>query len=116
MRPGDSVSRGDLLISGRIPVKNDDETVREYLSVVADGDVILETDYRVHLSCPYAYQYKNYTGREKSRKFLAIGSLRVLFPPIRKDFARQDIVTQQNRLCLFGQLDLPIFAGSQTLR
>ena len=112
VRPGDSVSRGDLLISGRIPVKNDDETVREYLSVVADGDVILETDYRVHLSCPYAYQYKNYTGREKSRKFLAIGSLRVLFPPIRKNFARQDIVTQQNRLCLFGQLDLPIFAGS----
>ena len=54
VRPGDSVSRGDLLISGRIPVKNDDETVREYLSVVADGDVILETDYRVHLSCPYA--------------------------------------------------------------
>ena len=103
-------------ISGRIPVKNDDETVREYLSVVADGDVILETDYRVHLSCPYAYQYKNYTGREKSRKFLAIGSLRVLFPPILKNFARQDIVTQQNRLCLFGQLDLPIFAGSQTLR
>ena len=78
--------------------------------------MILETDYRVHLSCPYAYQYKNYTGREKSRKFLAIGSLRVLFPPIRKNFARQDIVTQQNRLCLFGQLDLPIFAGSQTLR
>ena len=38
------------------------------------------------------------------------------FPPIRKNFARQDIVTQQNRLCLFGQLDLPIFAGSQTLR
>ena len=38
VRPGDSVSRGDLLISGRIPVKNDDETVREYLSVVADGD------------------------------------------------------------------------------
>ena len=37
-------------------------------------------------------------------------------PPIRKNFARQDIVTQQNRLCLFGQLDLPIFAGSQTLR
>ena len=116
VRPGDSVSRGDLLISGRIPVKNDDETVREYLSVVADGDVILETDYRVHLSCPYAYQYKNYTGREKNRKFLTIGSLRILFPPIRKNFVRQDIVTQQNRLCLFGQLDLPIFAGSQTLR
>ena len=116
VRAGDEVKKGDVLISGLVPVKNDDQTVREYGRVVSDGDVVIETKKQVHLTQPFSCQYKNYTGREKTKRFVTAGSRRFLFPPGKCRFVKYDEVVEQERVRLFGQIDLPVFTGTLTLR
>ena len=112
VKAGDEVKKGDVLISGLIPVNNDDGTVREWDGVVADGDVVLTCLRPVSLAQPLSYQYKNYTGREKRYRFFTIGNRRYSFPLADCGFLRYDEVTEEKRACLFGQIDLPFWTGT----
>lgn len=112
VKAGDEVKAGDVLIGGLVPVANDDGTVREWDRVVADGDVILTCTRTVSLSQPFCYQYKNYTGQEKRYRFFTLGSRRYCFPFLDRPFLQYDEVTEEKRLCLFGQIDLPVWTGT----
>lgn len=116
VRAGDPVKKGDILISGLVPVKNDDQTVREYEKVISDGDVLIETTKRVYLTQPFSCRYKNYTGREKKQRFITVGSRRLLFPPGKCRYVKYDEVVEQERVRLFGQIDLPFFKGTLICR
>lgn len=112
VKKGDEVEKGALLVSGLVPVKNDDGTVREWEHTVADADILIQCEETVHLTQQLAYQYKNYTGREKTCHFFSIGQKRYRFPPARCSYVRYDEVVEQERLRLFGQIDLPVFTGT----
>lgn len=66
---GTSVQKGDILVSGAVPVMADDGTVREYQFCHADADVALVYEIPVHEEQPLLYEYKNYTNREKKDLF-----------------------------------------------
>lgn len=112
VKRGDEVEKGTLLVSGLVPVKNDDGTVREWERTVADADVLIECGETVYLTQQLSYQYKNYTGREKSYRFFSLGQKRYRFPPGKCGYVKFDEVVEQERLRLFGQIDLPIFTGT----
>lgn len=112
IKPGDTVEKGTVLISGLVPVMNDDGTVREWERRVADGDVMIECEEPVNLTQKLAYQYKNYTGREKKYRFFTLGQKRYRIPPGKCRYVRFDEVVEETRLQLFGQIDLPIFTGT----
>ncbi len=116
VKAGDEVKKGDVLISGLIPVNNDDGTVREWDGVVADGDIALTCLRPVSFTQPLSYQYKNYTGREMRYRFFTLGNRRYSFPLSPCDFVRYDEVTEQERACLFGQIDLPLWTGTTLCR
>ena len=42
VKQGDVVSADTILVEGKIPVKNDDGTVREYLYRKADADILIK--------------------------------------------------------------------------
>ncbi len=108
---GDFVEKGDILISGCIPVANDDGTVREWDTAVADGDVVLEYEEALRVFQPFSYTYKNYTGREKEYRFFSLFGKRYRFPFTRCRYVKYDELMQEKRLCLFGQIDLPVYTG-----
>lgn len=116
VKKGDEVEKGALLVSGLVPVMNDDGTVREWQRTVADADIMIECEETVHLTQQLAYQYKNYTGREKTYRFFTLGSKRYCFPFGACSYVKYDEVVEQKRLRLFGQIDLPIFTGTITCR
>ena len=116
VKQGDSVESGDVLISGLIPVTDDDGTVREWQRTVADGDVVLEYQENVSLLQKFSYTYKNYTGREKRYRFFTLFDRRYAFPFSRCGYVRYDEVIQQERVRLLGQIDLPLFTGSIVCR
>lgn len=116
VKAGDPVKKGDILISGLVPVKNDDQTVREYEHVVSDGDILIEGTKQVYLTQPFAFRYKNYTGQKKVKRFFTVGTKRILFPPGGCRYVKYDEVIEQERVRLFGQIDLPFFAGRITFR
>lgn len=116
VKKGDEVEKGTLLVSGLVPVKNDDGTVREWERTVADADVWIECEEAVHLTQQLAYQYKNYTGREKTYRFFTLGQKRYRFPLGACSYVKFDEVVEQERLKLFGQIDLPVFTGTVCCR
>lgn len=112
VKQGDEVEKGTLLVSGLVPVNNDDGTVREWEKTVADADILIQCSEPVYLTQKLAYQYKNYTGREKEYSFFWLAGKRYRFPFGDCHFVKFDEVVEQKRLRLFGQIDLPVFTGT----
>lgn len=70
---GDTVTKGDILISGRIDVTNDAAEVVSYNYTQAKGDVIIESSITYTDEEPMKYQYKEYTGEEAYKKQYLVG-------------------------------------------
>ena len=113
--PGDTVEKGAVLVEGRVPIYNEDATVREYLYVDADADIILEHTCNFSTRLPFDYIKKVYTGREKKRYYLRVGTSEWKMPQERP-FLVYDSVIRESRPLLFEKLSIPLFAGTYTHR
>lgn len=60
---GDIVKKGDLIVSGKIEILNDDATLRRTNLVVSDADIWIEHEMPVHIELPKIFTEKIYTGR-----------------------------------------------------
>lgn len=116
VKAGDMVKKGSVLVSGQIPVYNDDGTVKQWQYCVSDADIFLEYEQEIKIDQKFYYEYKNYTGREKKYSFLEIGGKKILLRRKETDFARYDEVTELDRIRLFPGIDLPVFRGKTTAR
>lgn len=67
VKAGDTVSAGDVLISGTVDIYNDDGTIKETRQVHGDGDVYIQSVYYCEDYYPARYIEKDYTGRERTR-------------------------------------------------
>jgi len=112
---GDTVEAGTVLVEGRVPVYNDDATVREYIYVDADADIILEHTTSFSESLPFDHIEKEYTGREKTRFYLRFGKKEWKMPQERP-FLTYDSVIRESRPLLFEKLSIPLYIGSYTHR
>ncbi len=112
---GEMVEAGTILVEGRVPVYNDDSTVREYIYVDADADVILEHTLSYTDSLPFDYIKKEYTGREEKRYYLRLGEKEWRMPEERP-FLVYDSVIRESRTLLFQKLSIPFYLGSYTHR
>lgn len=70
---GSSVTKGDVLVEGKIPIYAEDGTVREYQLVNADADIVMEHSTAFQIFLPVDYIKKKYTGREKKCIILHFG-------------------------------------------
>lgn len=112
---GDVVEKDTVLVEGKIPIYNEDATVREYRYVDADADIVLEhtTSYTEEL--PYDYIIKEYTGREKKEHYLKVGGKDWKLPGDRP-FQVYDSIIRESRPLVFEKLNIPIFWGDITHR
>ncbi len=69
---GAEVKKGDVLVAGKIPVYEEDGSVRTYHRVTADADIVLEHSGTFQIYLPADYVKKNYTGREKNSYFVRL--------------------------------------------
>lgn len=112
---GDTVENGTVLVEGRVPVYNDDGTVREYIYVDADADVVLEHTREFTASLSFDYIKKEYTGREKKCYYLRLGEKELRLPEDRP-FLVYDSVIRESRPLVFQKLSIPVYTGSYTHR
>lgn len=112
---GDTVEAGAVLVEGKVPIYNDDATVREYLYVDADADIILEHIREFSANLPLDYIKKEYTGREKTNVYFRFGEKQLKIPQDRP-FLVYDSVIRESRPLLFEKLSIPVFKGSCTYR
>lgn len=112
---GDQVEKGTVLVEGRVPIYNEDTTVREYRYVDADGDILLEHVTNFTATLPYDHIEKVYTGREETRSYLKAGGNSWTIPGDRP-FLVYDSVIKETRPLLFEKLSIPLYWGTVTHR
>lgn len=112
---GDTVEPGTVLVEGKVPVLNEDATVREYQYVVPDADIYLEHWLTYEDTLPFDTLRRVYTGRTKTRYFLRLGGYELKMPQW-KLFLVYDCVIRENKPALFEKLRIPVFWGSNTYR
>ncbi len=112
---GDTVKMGTLLISGMIPVYNEDTTIRKYQYTRADADIFVERIQDVYEAIPFDYIKKVYTGREYERKFIEICGKVYSFGK-EPDFCYYDVVNTKKEVSLLEGLKLPVSFGTYTYR
>lgn len=110
VKNGDYVNEGDVVISGIVPIMNDDETMRTYHEVRADGDVTIESvlSYRDELAL--AYEKKVYTGN--SDRALVFGlkdkEFKIGFLNLEGDY---ETLSVRKQVRLLDNLYLPVIYG-----
>ena len=113
---GDEVEVGTVLVDGKVPVYNEDGTVREYILTDADADIVLEHTREFETTLPFVYVAKEYTGREKKQPFVRIGGNFEGKIPMDDPYLINDRVMRQSQPMLFEKLSIPIYSGSYTYR
>ncbi|MDR0948402.1 MAG: sporulation protein YqfD [Lachnospiraceae bacterium] len=112
---GDSVTMDQVLVSGQIPILNDDATIRQIDTVIADADVIVEHHMEHRETLPYDYTEKEYTGRSKKRYFIRFGQ-KELRSILEIPYRYYDSVLDEKKPGVLEDLKIPLLWGTYTYR
>lgn len=113
---GDSVKAGDVLVSGAIPVYNEDTTVRRYQYVEADADILLLYTKQVSLEASVAYEEKCYTGEKIDIPVLGAGSKEITLRLFGIPYESYDTSEEKKQVKLLDHLYLPLFYGQKMVQ
>ncbi len=113
---GDTVEAGDLLVSGRIPVYNDEGEIVSWQNVTADADVVLRTETSYYDELNYETIIKNYTGKEKVRYLLRLGETSFSLPGSLFCYDLCDITTKITQEKISENFYLPIWFYEYRIR
>ena len=112
---GDVIEEGSILIEGKVPVFNEDTTVREYLYVDADADIVVERIRNFSARLSFDYIVKTYTGREDKDYYFRWENEAVeVFD--RCPFLVYDSTISESQPTLLKILKIPLFFGNVTHR
>lgn len=112
---GDTIEQGTLLVEGKVPVYNEDATIREYQYVTSDADIMIEHTRTFETVLPFDYIEKEYTGREKKRYFIRFGEQELKMTG-ENPYLICDCIIKEKKPALFEKLSIPILWGSYTYR
>ena len=106
VKKGAEVKTGDLLVDGRVPVYNEDQTIAYYQYYDADADIGIETTIPVEYTLSKVYVEKVYTGRHNAGMYFFIGPK--IYRNSWKDrkFVYKDYVLQQEKSITLGDITL----------
>jgi len=112
---GDEITQGVVLVEGKIPILNEDGTIREYQYVDADADIILEHTQSFQETIPFDYISKEYTGRTQSDYYIRFGERKLDWSK-KSEFLVYDSVIRESTAVVLEKLSIPLYFGSCTYR
>lgn len=109
---GDTVKKGDLLVSGRIEIKNDALEIIGYQYCQADADILANTQIAYYDSIEKKYYAKEYYEEEEYRWYVLFGKYK-FFLDTKTDKSGKlfEISRQEVQLKLGNNFYLPISVG-----
>lgn len=113
---GQEVKKGDVLVTGKVPVYNEDGTIRKYNYCNADADILLEHDMSISETLSLLYEKKNYTGREKRQYYINISGKDIDLLKRKNPFLSYDTLSKEKQLKLLSDYYLPIKMGCYIYR
>lgn len=116
VKNGDEVKEGDILISGSVPIYDNDGNIKSYQYIQADGDVFLASTVQYDEKMDLYYQYKDYTGQQIHKYFIAVGNKKFSWNIKNITFPYYDVVENLNQWKILDNIYLPIYTGEYLFR
>lgn len=116
VKEGAEIQKGDVLVEGGVPIYNDDGTVKRYDYCIADADIMLQCIYSLTDEIDEKHEEKKYTGKEKKKPFMIIGTREISLPLWGKKFEKYDVIEEKSQLKIFKNYYLPVHIGSYLVR
>ncbi|MCI6553421.1 MAG: sporulation protein YqfD [Lachnospiraceae bacterium] len=113
---GMDVKKGDVLVTGMVPVYNEDATIRKYQFYQADADVFISRRLLAGEELPLSYEQKEYTGEEKKEVLLGVLDKELVLRLGRVRYENYDRVTDKKQVRLLDNFYLPLYYGSRINR
>lgn len=113
---GDEVKKGDILVSGRIEVKDDSAQVIEYQYCQADADIYADTEEKYKNEIEREYKEKIYLQKQERRKwYLSVnGYFFYVGADKNNSQAKKEVYRKEHQLRLGENFYLPITYGQIT--
>ncbi len=113
---GDTVEKGQILVSGAVPVYNEDATVRRYQYYEADADIMITYEKSISVQRQTAWQEKEYSGREKKILLLGFQDKEWNLSAGKVGYEIYDVSGEKKQVQLLDHLFLPVFYGVKYAR
>lgn len=111
VKPEEIVTKDMVLVEGKVPVLNDDGTVKEELYTKSDADIYIRYDYLYKDSLEEKYIKKSYTGRSKRMPFLRMGDKELSLND-KADYLYSDVVIKESSSKFLKELKIPLQWGT----
>ena len=108
------VKKGDILVSGKAEILNDDGEVVEYIYPGADADIIAEVNFYYEDEINISYQDKIKTGRAKKDYGIRFFDYHLKNPFFRQDYEQFDLTEHASQLHFTDNFYLPVYFGEIT--
>lgn len=114
VQQGDAVKKGDVLVSGALPIYDDSGTLTDYQYCTADADIQLKTEYTYKDSFPAKHTWKKYSGRQTSRYGLGFGASYLQIPWKKTGYEHYTVMDTRTQLRLCDSFYLPVYFVRRT--
>ena len=108
---GDTVKAGDILVSGRIEVKNDSGEVVGYQYQKSDADVFADTQIEYSESMPLTWQDKVYDGRKRYKWYVRLFDWTISAGTVKSSFEHSELASSETQLKIGENFYLPVSFG-----
>ena len=110
---GQQVEKGDILVTGAVPVVDDAGETTGYQFQHSEADIRAQVSMDYQDSCAISYEWKEYIHQEKETLYFKIGS-RIFWLGSRENpFSEAEELTTQNRLRIGKYFYLPVSWGKR---
>ncbi len=113
---GTTVKKGDLLVSGLIPIVGEDTLIRKYQYSNADADIYLKCVYNYKDRLELNYKEKCFTGELKKIQFVELFGKAFYLPHRRISYKEYDIYTETHQIKILDNFYLPFYWGTKEVR
>lgn len=114
VQQGDEVKKGDVLVSGALPIYDDSGTLTDYQYCTADADIQLKTEYAYKDRFPAKHTLKKYSGRSQKRYGISFGDTYVQLPWKKTGYEQYTVMDMRTQVRLCDSFYLPVYFVSRT--
>lgn len=108
---GDQVKAGDVLVSGRQEILDDNGEVKEYYYQSADADVMGNVIYDYEDWIPEIASVVQPTGKLHNQYYLTIDTYQLMLPNLFAEFDEYESLEKQSQLCIMDSFYFPVYFG-----
>ena len=108
VKKGDQVEKGDLLVSGLLPIYNDSQEIVGYEKTNASADVWIKYEENIEITIPRSQTVRHYTSKKVHSGLVLFGH-RFCLPQSLMASDQEELYIEQHQWKLFEHFYLPFY-------